>query len=55
VQRNAIALRIIQQRVSKSIYLRIFSIKKAREAWEILRNEFQGSQKSYLYSFVESI
>ena len=42
VQRNAIALRIIQQKVSKSIYPRIFSIKKAREAWEILRNEFQG-------------
>jgi hypothetical protein len=31
VQRNATALRIIQQGVSKSIYLRIFSIKKARE------------------------
>ena len=46
MKRNATALRIIQQGISKSIYLRIFSIKKAREACEILRNEFQGYQKA---------
>ena len=45
VQRNATAFRIIQ-RVSKSIYLGIFSIKKARKAWEILKNEFQDSHKA---------
>ncbi|XP_022145144.1 uncharacterized protein LOC111014659 [Momordica charantia] len=44
-RRNALALRLIQQGVSKSIFPRIFGIKKAKDAWEILQKEFQGSQK----------
>ncbi|XP_051127378.1 uncharacterized protein LOC127248874 [Andrographis paniculata] len=45
VKRNATALRFIQQAVGKPIYPRIFGIKKAKEAWEILKTEFQGSKK----------
>ncbi|CAL1389301.1 unnamed protein product [Linum trigynum] len=45
-KQNASALRIIQQAVSKSIYLRIYGIKKAKEAWYVLRKQFQGSEKS---------
>jgi len=45
MQRNASALRIIQQRVSKLIYPKISFIKKAREAWEILKNKFQVIKK----------
>ena len=46
VKRNASALRIIQQAVSKTIFPRIFGIKSAKEAWEVLKNEFQGSEKA---------
>ncbi|CAN0920234.1 Retrovirus-related Pol polyprotein from transposon TNT 1-94 [Linum grandiflorum] len=46
VKRNASALRIIQQAVSKTIFPRIFGIKTAKEAWEVLKNEFQGSEKA---------
>jgi hypothetical protein len=49
VQRNATPLRIIQQGVSKSIYLRIFYIKKAIEGWKILRNEFKALRKPSLF------
>ncbi|CAN1247340.1 hypothetical protein LINGRAPRIM_LOCUS3449, partial [Linum grandiflorum] len=45
VKRNVSALRIIQQAVSKTIFPRIFGIKTAKEAWEVLKNEFQGSEK----------
>lgn len=45
VKKNAMALRIIQQGVSKTIYPRIFGIKLAKEAWETLKIEFQGSEK----------
>ncbi|CAL1407138.1 unnamed protein product [Linum trigynum] len=44
-KQNASALRIIQQAVSKSIYPRIYGIKKAKEAWDVLREQFQGSEK----------
>ena len=40
IQRNATALRYIQQGVSKSIFPRIFGVKKAKNAWEILKQEF---------------
>ena len=46
VKRNASALRIIQQAVSKTIFPRIFGIKLAKEPWEVLKNEFQGSEKA---------
>ncbi|CAN0880806.1 hypothetical protein LINGRAHAP2_LOCUS13857 [Linum grandiflorum] len=46
VKRNASALRIIQQAVSKTIFPRIFGIKIAKEAWEVLKNEFQGYEKA---------
>ncbi|CAL1388275.1 unnamed protein product [Linum trigynum] len=45
-KQNASALRIIQQAVSKSIYPRIYGIKKAKEAWDVLREQFQGSEKA---------
>ncbi|KAG6494325.1 hypothetical protein ZIOFF_049349 [Zingiber officinale] len=45
VKKNATALRIIQQGVSKTIYPRIYGIKKAKEAWDTLKIEFQGSEK----------
>ncbi|KAG6503330.1 hypothetical protein ZIOFF_035641 [Zingiber officinale] len=43
--KNAMALRILQQSVSKTIYPRIFRLKKVNEAWEVLKKEFKGSQK----------
>ena len=45
VKKDANALRYIQQGVSKSIFPRIFGIKKAKDAWEVLQKEFQGSEK----------
>ncbi|KAI4380018.1 hypothetical protein MLD38_006253 [Melastoma candidum] len=45
VMKNAMALRILQQSVSKTIYPRIFGMKKVNEAWEVLKKEFKGSQK----------
>ncbi|CAL1376903.1 unnamed protein product [Linum trigynum] len=45
-KQNASALRIIQQAVSKSIYPRIYGIKKAKEAWDVLREQVQGSEKA---------
>ena len=39
-------MRIIQQAVSKTIFPRIFGIKSAKKAWEVLKNEFQGSEKA---------
>ncbi|KAI4338646.1 hypothetical protein MLD38_023679 [Melastoma candidum] len=47
VMKNAMALRILQQSVSKTIYLRIFSVKKVNEAWEVLKKEFKGSHKVF--------
>ncbi|KAG6509698.1 hypothetical protein ZIOFF_027698 [Zingiber officinale] len=45
IMKNAMALRILQQSVSKTIYPRIFGLKKVNEAWEVLKKEFKGSQK----------
>ena len=45
LKKNATALRITHQGVSKSIYPRIFGEKKAKDAWETLQKEFQGSNK----------
>ncbi|KAK2993907.1 hypothetical protein RJ640_012781 [Escallonia rubra] len=45
IKKDASALCYIQQRVNKSIFPRIFGIKKAKEAWEVLRQEFQGAGK----------
>ncbi|XP_057418661.1 uncharacterized protein LOC130712864 [Lotus japonicus] len=53
--------KIIQQGVNKAIYPRIFGIKKAKEAWETLKTEFQGSTKviaiklQYLWSEFENL
>ena len=46
LKKNATALSIIHQGVSKSIYPRIFGDIKAKHAWEILQKEFQGSNKA---------
>ncbi|KAA8517207.1 hypothetical protein F0562_017541 [Nyssa sinensis] len=46
IQKDASALRLIHQGVSKSIFPRIFRVKKAKEAWEILQMEFQGNDKA---------
>ncbi|XP_022876705.1 uncharacterized protein LOC111394888 [Olea europaea var. sylvestris] len=44
-RKDAMALRYIQQGVGKSIFPRIFGVKKAKDAWEILMQEFQGMEK----------
>ncbi|CAL1407835.1 unnamed protein product [Linum trigynum] len=46
VRRNANALLIIQQEVSKAIYPRIFGIINAKKVWEVLQNEFQGNHRA---------
>ncbi|CAN0912291.1 hypothetical protein LINGRAPRIM_LOCUS750, partial [Linum grandiflorum] len=51
VKRNAITLKIIQQAVSKTIVSRIFCIKTAQEVWEVVKNEFQGSEKAISIKF----
>lgn len=45
-KKDATALRYLQQGVSKSIYPRISGAKKAKVAWDILKEEFQGSEKA---------
>ena len=45
-KRDASTLRYIQQGVSKSIFPRIFGVKIAKSAWEILKVEFEGSEKA---------
>ncbi|XP_022849751.1 uncharacterized protein LOC111371808 [Olea europaea var. sylvestris] len=45
-RKDAMALRYIQQGVGKSIFPRIFGVKKAKDAWEILMQEFQGTEKT---------
>lgn len=37
MKKKATALRFIQQGVSKAIYPTIFGVKKAKDAWEILK------------------
>ncbi|CAL5392614.1 unnamed protein product [Camellia sinensis] len=41
-QKDAAALSKIQQGVSDSIFPKIMKVAKAKEAWDILRQEFQG-------------
>lgn len=43
-KKKATALRIIQLGVSKSIYPRICGLKKAKESWDVQRNEFQRKE-----------
>ncbi|KAI4370426.1 hypothetical protein MLD38_018780 [Melastoma candidum] len=45
VMKNAMALRILPQFVSKMIYPRLYGLKKAKEAWSVLKKEFQGLEK----------
>ena len=45
VKNDATALRYIQQGVSKTIFPRIFGITRAKQAWDTLKDEFQGSEK----------
>ena len=35
----------IKQAVSKSIYPKIFNAKTTKEAWDVLKYEFQGNEK----------
>ncbi|KAH7519115.1 hypothetical protein JRO89_XSUnG0132800 [Xanthoceras sorbifolium] len=44
-KKDAKALFFIQQGVSKTIFPRISFASKSKEAWEILKVEFQGSEK----------
>jgi len=44
-QHDAKALLFIQQGVSREIFPRIMQAKNAKEAWEILKNEFKGTNK----------
>ena len=44
-QKDALALGKIQQAVSDTIFPRIMAAAKAKEAWDILQQEFQGSTK----------
>ncbi|KAK2988781.1 hypothetical protein RJ640_025940 [Escallonia rubra] len=43
--KDAKALLYIQQGVSKTIFPRIMAATVAKEAWDILQNEFKGSDK----------
>lgn len=45
VKKDATALRYIQLGLSKGIYPRTLGVKKAKEAWDILRNEYKGTEK----------
>ncbi|XAR65337.1 RNA-directed DNA polymerase [Bertholletia excelsa] len=45
LKKDASALRFIQQGLSKTIYPRIHGIKKAKQAWDILQEGFQGNEK----------
>ncbi|KAG6511143.1 hypothetical protein ZIOFF_029198 [Zingiber officinale] len=45
-KKDAKALRYIQQGIGKTIFPRIFGVKSALEAWEILRLEFEGTEKT---------
>ncbi|XP_047331160.1 uncharacterized protein LOC124934686 [Impatiens glandulifera] len=45
-KRDALALRYIQQGVGKTIFPRIFGVKKAQDAWVIFKQEFQGTEKT---------
>ncbi|KAL7233616.1 hypothetical protein ACSBR1_017269 [Camellia fascicularis] len=44
--KDAKALYYIQQAITKTIAPRIMAATKSKEAWEILKNEFQGSEKA---------
>ena len=44
-KKNAAALKYIQHGVSRSIFPRIYPISKAKKAWDVLRLEFQGTEK----------
>nr|ABA99612.1 retrotransposon protein, putative, unclassified [Oryza sativa Japonica Group] len=46
---DAKALFLIQQGVAESLFPRIIGAKKSKEAWDKLKEEFQGSQKMRLY------
>ena len=39
------ALLFIQQGISKAIFPRILGAKKLKEAWDIMKEEFQGTEK----------
>ncbi|KAK2969370.1 hypothetical protein RJ640_000642 [Escallonia rubra] len=44
-QKDASALSLIQRNVTDPIFPRIMRVESAKEAWETLRNEFQGDDK----------
>ena len=44
-KKDARALLFIQQGVSKTIFPRIVNAVTSKEAWEILKTEFQGSER----------
>ncbi|KAL3729300.1 hypothetical protein ACJRO7_026409 [Eucalyptus globulus] len=45
LQKDAKALYFIQQALSETVFPRIIGARTAKEAWDILREEFQGSEK----------
>lgn len=44
-KKDAMTLKCIHQGVSRSTFLRIMGAKISKEAWEILKQEFGGSEK----------
>ncbi|KAI4370427.1 hypothetical protein MLD38_018781 [Melastoma candidum] len=45
ILKNVMALRILQQSMSKVIYLKISDMKKVNEVRKVIKMEFKGSQK----------
>lgn len=45
LKKDASALRFIQQGLSKAIYPRIHGVKRAKQAWDILKEGFHGNDK----------
>ncbi|KAI4371237.1 hypothetical protein MLD38_019499 [Melastoma candidum] len=49
------ALRILQQSVSKTIYPRIYGLKKVNEVWDVIKKEFKGVIEGDLYKATEHL
>ncbi|GJX88777.1 hypothetical protein Tco_0340791 [Tanacetum coccineum] len=48
-RRNSVVLSMIQRGVTPSIFPKILRLKKAKEAWKVLKQEFQGDVKMKSY------
>ncbi|KAI4380029.1 hypothetical protein MLD38_006263 [Melastoma candidum] len=45
MMKNVVALQILQQSISKTIYPRLYGLKKAKEAWSVLKKDFKTQRK----------